>query len=185
MEDPSPHAPPDPLCGRRFPGERVTIAGTTTRGVVAAVDAPSKRAELLVGSKKVWVPWEKLTGPGQKEGANGGKKARQRREKPSRRPPGGSGRPPQDFGVNADMMEVAATINIIGRRVEEAMPLVTRFLDTAHAAGLERVEIIHGVGTGALAAAVREQTGALPYVRGLHAGDPDHGGAGVTVVELA
>ncbi|MFQ5464962.1 MAG: endonuclease MutS2 [Thermodesulfobacteriota bacterium] len=171
------------------PGERVRITGSTTQGVVEVVDGPSKRAELLVGAKKVWVPWEKLTGQGQKEGAkgvgNGLPKGRQRGRGPSRRPPGGGERPPQDFGVNADMMEVAATINIIGRRVEEAMPLVTRFLDTAHAAGLERVEIIHGVGTGALRAAVREHTGALPYVRGLSAGDPDHGGAGVTVVELA
>ena len=58
----------------------------------------------------------------------------------------------------------AFTLNIIGLRVDEALPLIEKFLNDASMAGLERVEIIHGIGTGALKRAVREYLDGHPLV---------------------
>ncbi len=65
------------------------------------------------------------------------------------------------------------------------MPIVTRFLDDAHAAGLESVEIIHGIGTGALSKAVHELLSKSGIVKNFHHADPKRGGGGVTIVEMA
>jgi len=87
------------------------------------------------------------------------------------------------MSVSADM-EIASTLNIIGMRVEEALPFVTKFLDNAHSSGLHSVDIIHGVGTGRLAKAVEENLKRHPLVKSFHHAEPSRGGGGVTVVEL-
>ena len=48
------------------------------------------------------------------------------------------------------------TLNIIGLRVDEALPLVDRLLDQAVLHNCRQVEIIHGIGTGRLQQAVRQ-----------------------------
>lgn len=155
-------------------GDRAGITGSTTRGEVVRVDREGKKAELRVGSLKVWVPWEKLTVKGKIE----------KRERSPMERKGSLGRVADDIVVGSTV-EPTTSINIIGKRTEEALPVVTRFLDAAHAGGLEKVEIIHGLGTGALMKAVHGLLAETPFVRDFHRGDPDHGGAGVTVVELA
>jgi len=57
-------------------------------------------------------------------------------------------------------------------------------LDTASLAGLTRVEIVHGKGTGALRRAVREFLRGHPHVETYRAGEDGEGGEGVTVVTL-
>jgi len=75
-------------------------------------------------------------------------------------------------------------INIVGRRVDEAMPLVDKFLDEAVMAGRERVRIIHGFGEGRLRRAVSELLDGHPHVASFRAGQANEGGGGATVVEL-
>ena len=70
-------------------------------------------------------------------------------------------------------------------RVEEALTALERYLEDASLAGLPRVSVIHGLGTGALRDAVRSDAGAHPLVRTVRAGERGEGGDGVTVVELA
>jgi len=72
------------------------------------------------------------------------------------------------------------TLNIIGLRVDEALPLVDRLLDQAILQGAERVDIIHGVGTGRLKQAVREHLKQHAGVKAIH-GDEN---PGVTLVDL-
>ena len=60
----------------------------------------------------------------------------------------------------------------------------SRYLDDAALAGLEQVIIIHGLGTGALRDAVREQASANPLVKNLRAGERGEGGDGATIVRL-
>lgn len=71
-------------------------------------------------------------------------------------------------------------LNIVGLRVEEALPLVDRLLDQAILQGQERVDIIHGTGTGRLKAAVHEHLRHHRAVKAIH-GDIN---PGVTEVEL-
>ncbi len=142
-------------------GDKVIIAGSGAKGVVIKVDVEGEKAELTVGSLKVSLPWDKI----RKRGAA---------DKTVHAAGAGTG-----FHV-----EASGTLNIIGLRVEPALAKLERFLDNAHSAGLGRVEIIHGMGTGALMRAVDEYLPKCPYVKGHHRGDPDAGGAGVTVVEF-
>jgi DNA mismatch repair protein MutS2 len=72
------------------------------------------------------------------------------------------------------------SLNVVGLRVDEALPLVDRLLDQAALHGQERVDIIHGLGTGRLKQAVREHLKHHPLVKAIH-GEVN---PGVTEVEL-
>jgi DNA mismatch repair protein MutS2 len=67
-----------------------------------------------------------------------------------------------------------------GLRVEEARDRVTAAIDRALADDRAAIEFIHGVGTGALRRAVREELATSAWVSDMKSGDPDHGGEGVT-----
>ena len=75
-------------------------------------------------------------------------------------------------------------INILGLRVDEGLAEVDRFIDRASATNLSIVTIIHGLGTGALKAAVNEFLKQHPLIAATRPGEPAEGGAGVTVAEL-
>ena len=75
-------------------------------------------------------------------------------------------------------------VNLLGLRVDEALAETDRFLDGASVKGLRQVIIIHGLGTGALKAAVTGLLKGHPLVASFRAGEPAEGGAGVTVAEL-
>lgn len=145
-------------------GDKVVISGSNARGDVLKVDTEGGKAEVTVGSLKVWVPFNKLS----KKGGEG---------KAVKKALHGA------LSVDAEM-NAALSVNIIGMRVEEALPIVTKFLDNAIASGLDEVEIIHGVGTGRLSKAVEEHLSVNPNVKRSYHGDPSRGGGGVTVVEL-
>jgi DNA mismatch repair protein MutS2 len=72
------------------------------------------------------------------------------------------------------------SLNVVGLRVDEALPLVDRLIDQAMLHGQEKVDIIHGVGTGRLKAAVWDHLKHHNAVKAVHGDD----NPGVTVVEL-
>jgi len=73
---------------------------------------------------------------------------------------------------------------LVGKRVDEVLPLLDRFLDDALLHGLREVEVVHGAGEGILRRTVREFLGGHREVVAFHAGDVGRGGDNVTVVEL-
>ena len=75
---------------------------------------------------------------------------------------------------------VASSLDLRGARVDEALDALGRYLDDAALAGLDRVTIIHGLGTGA----VRAQASDHPQVKGVRAGERGEGGDGATVLSL-
>ncbi|MBI3752961.1 MAG: endonuclease MutS2 [Deltaproteobacteria bacterium] len=75
-------------------------------------------------------------------------------------------------------------LNLIGLRVDEALPRLEEFLNHAALAGLSEVTIIHGIGAGILAKAVREHVSGHPLVKSFRGGEQSEGGGGVTVVSL-
>src|SRR5467141_1402119 len=75
--------------------------------------------------------------------------------------------------------------DVRGMRVDEALRAVEVELDRATRIGEERVHVLHGHGSGALKAAVREHLQRSPYVARARPGEQHEGGDGVTVVELA
>lgn len=78
----------------------------------------------------------------------------------------------------------ANTLDLRGKRVDEAMYALDEFLDDLFANGQPSAFIIHGHGTGALKAAVREYLADSPYAHHFRSGLPEEGGDGVTVVAM-
>jgi DNA mismatch repair protein MutS2 len=79
---------------------------------------------------------------------------------------------------------VASSLDLRGARVDEALELLDRYLDDASLANLDRVTIVHGVGTGALRDAVRAAAAAHPLVVATRPGDRGEGGDGATLISL-
>ncbi len=83
-------------------------------------------------------------------------------------------------------------LDIRGLRADEALEVLIAYVDDALMVNAEQVTILHGTGTGALKQVVRDylaerqksmrrlKSGDISF----HDGDPDRGGAGITVVEL-
>ena len=80
---------------------------------------------------------------------------------------------------------VAMELDLRGQRAEEAIERTEVYLDNAFRAGMPFVRIIHGKGTGALRAAIREQLAHHPLVRRVEPAAPNEGGEGVTIALLA
>ena len=83
-------------------------------------------------------------------------------------------------------------LDIRGLRVDEALEVLIAYIDDALLVNAEMVTILHGTGTGALKQVVRdyllERQKTMQRLRSgeisFHDGDPDRGGAGITIVEL-
>ena len=82
------------------------------------------------------------------------------------------------------LREVLESLEQKGISVDEALAEVERFIDRSVVQGFQQIIIIHGLGTGALKAAVTAFLKAHPLVATFRTGEPSEGGAGVTVVEL-
>ncbi|MSN26523.1 MAG: endonuclease MutS2 [Geobacter sp.] len=75
-------------------------------------------------------------------------------------------------------------LKLIGMRVDEALAELETFISHAAAAGVREVRVIHGIGTGRLRDAVREELGRHPLVENHRSGEPHEGRDGATVVTL-
>ncbi|MBI5599606.1 MAG: endonuclease MutS2 [Deltaproteobacteria bacterium] len=159
-------------------GDTVEMEGSRIRGVVLRVDGERRNAEMAAGNLKVWVRWDKL----KKAGATGG---------PSRTTGGSvtvvatpAHQPSSTANQPATPVSGAGRVNLIGMRVEEAIRRVSRVIDDAHSMGVERIELVHGIGTGRLRKAIHEHLAANPLVKGFKDGDTLAGPNGVTVVDI-
>ncbi len=69
--------------------------------------------------------------------------------------------------------------------VDEAILKLDKYLNDAFMAGLYRVRVVHGKGTGTLRREARRQLAKHPLVKSYRPGGYGEGGAGVTMVELS
>jgi DNA mismatch repair protein MutS2 len=76
-------------------------------------------------------------------------------------------------------------IQVRGQTLDEAIPKIERFLDEGFRAGLSRLRVVHGKGTGKMRNAVRDMLARHPLVKGFEFAPLPEGGEGVTVVEMA
>ncbi|HQE80598.1 MAG TPA: Smr/MutS family protein [Syntrophorhabdaceae bacterium] len=72
-------------------------------------------------------------------------------------------------------------INIMGMRVEEALEELDRFVDRAVVQGVQKVRVLHGIGTGRLMNAVRKHFADTKYIKGIIR---DEKNTGITILEL-
>jgi len=76
-------------------------------------------------------------------------------------------------------------VDVRGMRAEEALQKIQEFVDEAIMVEAAELRILHGKGTGVLRELIRNYLRTEPMVRHYHDEHVQHGGAGITVVELA
>jgi DNA mismatch repair protein MutS2 len=84
-----------------------------------------------------------------------------------------------------DRPEVETQLDMRGWRVEAALDELDTYLNDAAMSGMSSVRILHGKGTGALRAAVRERLAHHPLVKSFTSAPAQEGGDGVTIVKLS
>lgn len=145
-------------------GMKVKLAGFGQEGVI--LDFNEENALVQAGAVRLWVERSKLTPLAEEKKA----------------PAAGT------VKMGALAQEKAKTISpeldLRGMTVEEALQATDKYLDEALLAGLPWVRLIHGKGTGALRAAIKDYVKKHPRVKKYRWGEQNEGGMGVTVVEL-
>jgi DNA mismatch repair protein MutS2 len=159
-------------------GERARSVSGGWEGRVVEVDRAGRRATLEAGTMRVSVPIEDLeladATPGSRAAAADSTAA------------SGAG-----GGTNVAALRLARarsvpmSLDLRGARVDEALAALDTYLNDASVAGLERVTVVHGLGTGALRDAVRTQMAGHALVKAIRGGESGEGGDGVTIVTLA
>ncbi|MGA9755675.1 MAG: Smr/MutS family protein [Desulfobaccales bacterium] len=160
LADLSPGPAPAPVAMPRFrTGQQVFLPALGLTGNILAIDPRDGRLEVQARNVKLRVSPEEVSpvGGAAAKAIRGGTAS-------------GYHRPPAWL----------PSLNLAGLRVDEALPLVDRLIDQAVLHGQEKVDIIHGVGTGRLKRAVWDHLKNHGLVKELHA----DANPGVTVVDL-
>jgi DNA mismatch repair protein MutS2 len=145
-------------------GSRVRVKSLGREGTVKSV-RETGRVEIAVGKMTITADSDDVVLLGQGQG----KKSSSKKDR---------------IGVEIPLATPRWEINVIGLRVDEALPIVEKALDEALLGGLSSMTIIHGKGTGRLRKAVWEYLSGHSLVLGFRPGDMRGGGDGVTVVDL-
>ncbi|WP_018123617.1 endonuclease MutS2 [Desulfovibrio oxyclinae] len=149
------------------PGMKVTYTAWNREGDVVEINKRKKQAKVDVGGVAMWVKAEHLQPAG---GSSNGAK-----------PSSAKGRTPK--AKPADSL-VTLRLDLRGRRADEALAELDRFLDEALLKGAGRLEIVHGRGTGALRREVHDFLKHYPAVSSFSLAPEDQGGDGMTEVLL-
>ena len=141
-------------------GDAVDVAGGGSGTLLALPDAKG-RVRVQVGSARLTLPADRIR-----------MRAAAQRPAPV---------------VRVDPLPEEATprrVDVRGLRVDEAMAAVEKSLDDAARAGLSCLEILHGIGTGALMSGLRGRLRELAHVKRVEPGGAQTGGPGVTLAYL-
>ena len=144
-------------------GERVRIESLQSDGILTKVAKPLSRAEVVTDKAKVTAPLSDIV------------QVREEKTEPAQTN--------QSF-LKGAIEEPSSQLNVIGLSVEDALSKVDKFIDQALLHGLEKVQIIHGVGSGRLRNAISLYLKEHRAVKSFSPGETLKGGRGVTVVEL-
>ena len=166
-------APPEPA-GPVAVGERVKVVSFGTTGKLLALDEGKGQAEVEVGGKRMKVSAADLRpATGAAAAPKGSKWAPLKHAAPSPSTPAAS-------PAAAPRGEIV----LVGLRVDAALPEVERAINDALLSGKGSLRVVHGFGSGRLAAAVKEFLSEHPGVSSHRPGDASEGGEAVTIAEL-
>jgi DNA mismatch repair protein MutS2 len=145
-------------------GDRVWVANLQASGEVLAVYEATGEADVQLGNFRLKLPLKRL----------------ELRQKAVKDTPA----PRVTVQGGAQVASPGLELDLRGERVEEGLDRLERYLNDASLARLPWVRIIHGHGTGAMRAAVRDALKRHPLVGTMRSGEANEGGDGVTVVKL-
>ncbi len=144
-------------------GQAVLVVHLNKQGIVMSADNGAKKAEVAIGPMRVKTGYHELA----LAACQPDRPKAPLRKKPAKTP--ASGAEPA----------FARKVNVIGMRVEEALPVVDKAIDTALLEGADTVEVIHGRGTGRLMAAIHEHLeNTIPMLQALPRARQAEGGSG-------
>lgn len=86
--------------------------------------------------------------------------------------------------MNAKMENFRLTIDVRGKRAEEALTMVQRYIDEAILLNMSEVNILHGKGNGILRELIRQYLHGVNEVRSFSDEELERGGNGITVVRF-
>jgi DNA mismatch repair protein MutS2 len=144
-------------------GERVRIESLRSDGILTSVVKPLNRAEVVTDKAKVTAPLSEIV------------QVTEEKEEPAQKS--------QTF-LKGAVEEPSSQLNVIGLSVEDALSQVDKFIDQALLHGLEKVQIVHGVGSGRLRNAIGQYLKGHRAVKSFSPGETLKGGRGITIVEL-
>lgn len=152
--------PEEVLEGTIAAGDTVRINSTSQVGIVTAIDRSAYSVEVLGKSFKVSKKQITKITPIKKKAT-------------------------RHVSATSNLMTpVSMECNVIGLRVEEALPVVEKYIDDCVLRNLKSVRIVHGHGTGALRKAIWAKLNHHTSIEELRLGGQGEGGGGATVVTL-
>ncbi len=152
--------PEEVLEGTIALGDTVRINSTSQVGIVTAIDRSAYSVEVLGKSFKVSKKQITKITPVKKKAT-------------------------RHVSATSNLMTpVSMECNVIGLRVEEALPVVEKYIDDCVLRNLKSVRIVHGHGTGALRKAIWAKLNHHTSIEELRLGGQGEGGGGATVVTL-
>ncbi len=150
-------------------GMPVKIEGQTSIGEI--MELSDKNAVVAFGNMLTTVAIGKLVGLGNQEKKELRKKA-------------GGGSYKQAYELNQRKLRFKPGLDVRGKRADEAIQIVTEFIDEAIMVGAFEVKILHGKGNGILRQLIREYLFTVDMVSKVQDEHVEFGGAGITVVNL-
>lgn len=150
-------------------GDCVRLKGTDTVGEVVSVKG--KEVGILIGDLKSTVKMDRLEKISRKN---------YRRLMPEKPAPISS----VHIDLNEKMSQFSFDLDLRGKRAEEALTEVARFIDDAVMLSHQNLRIIHGKGDGILRTVIRDYLRKRKEVLRLEDEHADRGGAGITLVTL-
>ncbi len=159
-------------------GSKVFVKNINQEGVVQVVRKDKKEAEVLCGSIKVRSKISDLSLLFVEERKQEQKLPKWKRKLTAKK---------ETVSVSKSLAPrplPTLEINVIGQTVQEALPEVEAFIDSAVVANLEEVRIVHGVGTGKLRAGIHDFLRKHRNVSEFRLGRYGEGETGVTIVKI-
>jgi DNA mismatch repair protein MutS2 len=142
-------------------GSFVSIKNTTTSGRIIQIDMERSKALIESGSIKMHVDLSDLI-PVHSD----------------------SDQMPITYHHNFSQPVTQYRLDIRGRKPEEADFKILKFIDDSYMTGQQRVEILHGKGTGVLKKTVKDILDKHEKVKNYYFAPIEFGGEGITIVEL-
>ncbi len=88
------------------------------------------------------------------------------------------------LNLNDKMTSFSSELDVRGKRVEEVLPILDRFINDATILGQNNLRILHGKGHGILREIIRNHLSSEPNVQSYQDEHVDRGGSGITLVTL-
>lgn len=141
-------------------GDYASIKETNSVGIIEEINREKNKALLTVGTLKIKVKYSDL-------------EAAKKREYETAK-----------YFKHDIINDQSYRLDIRGKRIDEAELEVFKFLDSSNMNGLDRCEILHGKGTGALKQLVHTILKNYKHVKTYYFANIESGGDGVTIVEF-